>query len=107
MLAEMPRGPEEGDEEESGRIKRKVCEARNVSAAEAACLPQLLLALPSSERDPGVKDGGYCFPLYANAVSFVYLSLSAGNASSRLSAALFSGCSFRPSPPPLPLIIPL
>lgn len=30
---------------ESERIKRKVYEARDVSAAEAACLPQPLLAL--------------------------------------------------------------
>jgi len=101
MVAEMPRGPEEGDEEEkeeeeSGRIKRKVCEARNVSAAEAACLPQLLLALrPASETR--VKDGDIAslctrtpFP------SFIYLCPLA--MPTRLSTALFSGCSFRPLP---------
>lgn len=46
-MAEMPWRAEEVG---SARIKRKVCEAHDVSAVEAACLPQPLLALGPATR---------------------------------------------------------
>lgn len=90
----MPRRAEEEekDGEGSGRIKRKVCKARDVSAAEAACLPPLLLALrPASETRVKDRDiASLCtrtpFP------SFIYLCLSGRRQRVRLSTALFSGC---------------
>lgn len=105
MVAEMPRRPEEGDEEGSGRIKRKVCEARNVSAAEAVCLPQLLLALrPASETRVKDRDiASLCtrtpFP------SFIYLCPSGRWQCRVVSLRLFSSA-FLPFAL-FPLIIPL
>lgn len=107
----MPRRAEEEDEEgkeeeRSGRIKRKVCEARNVSAAEAACLPQLLLALrPASETRVKDRDiASLCtrtpFP------SFIYLCLPGPLA---MRSSLYGSLLrlFLPSPLPFLLIIPL
>ncbi|KAG7202219.1 hypothetical protein KM043_015890 [Ampulex compressa] len=71
--------------------KRKVCGAHDVSVVEVACLPRPLLAPhPASESCTGLKARGYCLPLCANAVSFIYLSLS-------LPAAGGSVLSLRPS----------
>lgn len=87
----------------SERIKRKVYEARDVSAAEAACLPQPLLALRpprSGVSSAGLKTG-ILLPFVRRMPfpSFIYLCLSAVGKRA-LSPALFP-------PPVLRSIIPL
>lgn len=73
-----------GDGAGSERIKRKVCEARDVSAAEAACLPQPLLALRPA-RSSGVSSAGLKTGILLPFVrrtpfpSFIYLCLSAAD----------------------------
>lgn len=78
----------------SERIKRKVCEAGDVSAAEAACLPQPLLALRPARS--GVSSAelktGILLPFVRRTPfpSFIYLCLSAAdNARPALSRRLF------------------
>lgn len=93
-MAEMPR---RAGEEGSAWIKRKVCEARDVSVAEAACLPQPLLALgpATSQRIPRKAKDRDIASLCARTPfpSFIYLCLPA---TLWLSPALFSDCSIIP-----------
>lgn len=87
-MAEMPR---RAREEGSAWIKRKVCGTRDVSVAEAACLPQPLLALgpATSQRIPRKAKDRDIASLCARTPfpSFIYLCLPAASNALALSSS--------------------